>query len=329
MTDNKNDKIGNTRKNLKYVAAAVGFACVSSPAAIAADITIGMPNWPSVKATAHVLKVVIEENLGLEVELQNGNNPVIFEAMDTGKMAAHPEVWIPNQQNLHDTFVKDKGSVAMNQNGVPSEQGMCATKPARDKGVKSIDDLSDPDVAAMFDTNGDGQGELWIGGTGWASTNVEKIRAKSYGYDQTFELLEADESVAWAGLDSASKANRPWVGYCYSPHYVFIEYDIEMLDEPKYDPAKWNVLQPTDDAAWLEKSDAAVAWDTAWLHLHYSKSVEDTHPEVATLFRNMKLEPENLGEFIHALAVGNEDPEQYAKKWVSENEDTVLSWLSE
>ena len=38
-------------------------------------------------------------------------------------------------------------------------------------------------MAANFDTDGDGMGEIWIGAAGWASTNIEKIRAKSYGYD--------------------------------------------------------------------------------------------------------------------------------------------------
>ena len=78
--------------------------------AMAADIVIGVPNWPSVNATAHILKVAIEQNMGLEVELQNGTNPIVFEAMDSGAMHVHPEVWMPNQQNLHDTYVKDKGS---------------------------------------------------------------------------------------------------------------------------------------------------------------------------------------------------------------------------
>ena len=84
---------------------------VAAPA-MAADVVIGVPNWPSVRVTANVLKVVMEENLGLEVELQNGTNPVVFEAMDSGAMHVHPEVWLPNQSNLHDTYVKDKGTVA-------------------------------------------------------------------------------------------------------------------------------------------------------------------------------------------------------------------------
>jgi glycine betaine/proline transport system substrate-binding protein len=114
-----------------------------SGVATAADVVIGVPNWPSVAATANVLKVIIEDNLGLEVELQNGTNPIVFEAMDSGAMHAHPEVWMPNQQNLHDTFVKTKGTVAMNPNGVPAFQGMCVPKAFANKhGIKSIDDLA-------------------------------------------------------------------------------------------------------------------------------------------------------------------------------------------
>jgi len=96
--------------------------------AMAADVVIGVPNWPSVNVTANVLKVVIEDNFGLDVELQNGTNPVVFEAMDTGSMHVHPEVWLPNQSKLHDKFVKTKGSVKMNPNGVAAFQGMCVTK---------------------------------------------------------------------------------------------------------------------------------------------------------------------------------------------------------
>ena len=60
---------------------------------------------------------------------------------------------------------------------------MCVTKwTAETHGIKSLSDLTNPDTAALFDTDGDGKGEIWIGASGWASTNVEKIRAKSYGY---------------------------------------------------------------------------------------------------------------------------------------------------
>ena len=184
-------------------------------AAQAADIVIGVPNWASVNATAHVLEVVIEDNLGLDVELQNGTNPIVFEAMDSGSVHVHPEVWMPNQQNLHDTYVQDKGSVVMNTNPVQAEQGMCVPAAiAEEYDIKHIDDLSDPDKIAIFDTDGNGTPEVWIGAPGWASTVVEKIRAKSYGYDQMFELTEYEETIAYANLANAATAGEPWIGFC-------------------------------------------------------------------------------------------------------------------
>lgn len=307
------------------VAAGIG----ASSVATAAEVVIGVPNWPSVAAAANILKVVIEDNLGLEVELQNATNPIVFEAMDSGAMHAHPEVWMPNQQNLHNTFVKDKGTVAMNPNGVAAFQGMCVPKFLADKhGIKSIDDLTNPDVAALFDTDGDGKGEIWIGAPGWASTNIEKIRAKSYGYDQTFELTESDETLAYANLDNAIKAKKPWAGFCYTPHYVFVLHDMQILEEPPYDASKWKVVQPTDDPAWLEVSTAPTAWDTAYLHVHYAKSIAKEQPEVAKLFHNMKVTTDDVSDWTFALVIDKKDPAEYAKEWVKNNEDLVLGWLT-
>ena len=315
---------------MKKLATMTAAAVMATTPAFAADVVIGVPNWPSVAAMANILKVIIEDNFGLSVELQNGTNPIVFEAMDKGSMDAHPEVWLPNQQNLHDTYVKDKGTVAMNMHGVPAFQGMCVDQATADNlGVKSITDLTDPDKAALFDTDGDGKGEVWIGAPGWASTNIEKIKAKSYGYDQVMALTEFDETLAYANLDNAIKAGKPWVGFCYTPHYVFVLHKMHILDEPAYDAAKWHVIQPTDDPQWLEKSMAGTAWDTAYLHLHYRKALESEHPEVAGLFKNMSLTTDDFSEMTYALVVDGKDAGEYAKNWVKDHEAQVLSWLTQ
>ena len=245
-------------------------------------------------------------------------------------MHVHPEVWLPNQQNLHDTFVKDNGTVLKNANGVEAFQGMCVDQATADAhGITSIDDLTNPDIAALFDSDGDGQGELWIGAPGWASTNVEKIRAKSYGYDQTFTLTEIDETVAYGYLGNAVTAGKPWAGFCYTPHYVFALHDMQVLEEPAYDASQWNVTQPTDAADWLEVSSAPVAWDSAYLHIHYAKSLEADQPEVATLLSNISFDTDTVSAMTFALVIDGKEPLAYAEEWVAANEDTVLNWLSE
>ena len=310
----------------RILCAALLSAAMSS--AHAADVVIGVPNWPSVAATASILKVVLEDNLGLEVELQNGTNPVIFEAMDSGSMHVHPEVWLPNQANLHDKFVKSRGTVRMNPNGVPSFQGMCVTKATAERtGITRLADLADPDMAKHFDTNGDGRGEVWIGASGWASTNVEKIRAKSYGFDETMELLEMDETLAMANVDTAVAKDANHVFFCYTPNHMFAMHDLVILEEPAYDASKWMVVQPTDDPQWLEKSEAPVAWDLAYLHVHYAASLEQTHPEAASLLNGVKLDTDLVSGMTYALVVDKADPDEYARQWVQENAALVDSWM--
>ena len=307
----------------------VGMSPVAGISAVqAADIVVGVPNWPSAAATASILKAVLEDNLGLEVELQNGTNPVIFEAMDTGSMHVHPEVWLPNQTNLHDKYVKSKGSVRMSPNGVPSFQGMCVTKASAERtGIRAVADLADPDMAKNFDSNGDGLGEVWVGASGWASTNIEKIRARSYGYDETMELLEMDEALAMADVDAAVAKDANHVFYCYTPNHMFALYDLVILEEPEYDATKWTIVQPTDDPEWLEKSSAPVAWDLAYLHVHYAASLEETHPEAADLLSKVALTTDQVSRMTHALVVQKKSAADYAVEWAQENADLVDSWM--
>mgnify|MGYP000138445259 FL=1 len=299
-----------------------------SSTAMAQDVVIGVPNWTSAGATANILKIAIEDNLGLEVGLQNGTNPIIFEAMDSGAMHVHPEVWMPNQQNLHDTFVTEKGTVAMNPNTVLSDQYMCVTRETAERtGIEAISDLSDPVMAANFDTDGDGLGEVWIGGAGWASTNVEKIRAQSYGYDETMQLVEMDEALAMAQVDSAIAQDENIVFYCYTPHHMFALYDLVKLTEPAFDAAQWNVVQPTDDPNWLEVSTAPTAWDATKLHVFYSVALADTQPLAAEMLSNVSFTTEQVNGMVYALSVEGQDPAEFARAWVDANADLVDAWF--
>lgn len=294
----------------------------------AADIVVGSPNWTTVQATAHVIRIVLEDNLGLEVEVQNGTNPVVFEAMDKGSMHVHPEVWLPNQANLYNTYVEEKGTVVMNPNGVTAFQGICVPKGTADAlGISKITDLTDPSVAAQFDSNGDGKGEIWIGATGWASTNVEKIRAKSYGYDQTLELTEMDETLALANLDAAVQQDKPFAFFCYTPHHMFSLHDLVVLEEPAHDPDKWVVSQPTDDPNWLENSSAGVAWKDANLHIHYAKSLEESNPEAAAVLSKIKLTTDQVSSFAFKAVVDKMSLADIAREFVDSNPDVIDEWL--
>lgn len=146
----------------------------------ARDLVIAMPNWPSGQGTANVLKIAIKKEFGLEANVQEMGTLIAFAGLNTGEVDIHPEVWLPNLDNLIDRYVKKAGTVALSPIGVPARQGICANRVAADKyGVKYIADLSDPKKTAALDTDGDGKGEMWIGAQTWSSTPIVRVRTNS------------------------------------------------------------------------------------------------------------------------------------------------------
>ena len=314
-------------KTIKTLCVATTLA-TASLSAQAADLVLGVPSWPSASVTSNVIKEVLEENLGLEVGLQSGSNPIIWEAIDRGTMQLHPEVWLPNQQNLHDKYVVEKGTAVKNEHGLLAKQGLCITKAMSEKYyIKSVYDLTDPDKAALLDTDGDGMGEMWAGAPGAASTTVEIVRAKSYGYDQLLKLVEVDTPVNWAALDTAVAAEKPYVFSCYTPHHVFAIHEIVFLDEPEHNADNWKVVQPTEDPNWLEKSNADSGWPAAYVQPVYAKSLETDFPQAALILKNFNVNADILSAWSYSVVVEKKTPEDVAQEWIEGNSEIVNSWL--
>lgn len=300
---------------------------LSSQAVGAADLVIAMPNWSSGQAAANIIKVGLKKEFDIDADAVEMGTLIAFAGLDSGKVDIHPEVWLPNLDNLVKRYVTEAGTVAISPIGVPAWQGICANRVAADKdGIRDISDLSDPRKTAVLDTDGDGRGELWVGAPTWSSTVIERIRAASYGYASTLTLLEMQEDVGMAAVDAAEATERPVVFACYAPHAVFKLHDIVRLTEPPYDAAKWKVVLPNEDAAWLTKSNAAVGWDAAHYHIAYATALREKRPEVTRFLDRIDFKPEEAIDMSYALQVERQDPYAFAEQWVAKNQARVDGW---
>lgn len=298
----------------------------------AADVVIPDPNYISGRTTAFAVKAVIEEALGLEVEMVTTTAvPVIFEAMarGNGEIDIWTETWLPNQSGMVAKYVDEDKTVTMSDKSFEALNGYCVTKvTVEEYGIKSVFDLANPENAALFDTNGDGKGEIWIGPQGWQSTNTETVRARDYGFADFFELQSTDEAVATAGLDRAAKAGKPWVGYCYGPHQNFATYDIAMLAEPPHDPENFVMVQPTEDPDWMAKSHVASAYADTSVHITWSSSLSERQPALVNLLKNIQLSADDVNAWSLAV-VNGEDPAAVTQAWVKANPDLIASWMAQ
>jgi glycine betaine/proline transport system substrate-binding protein len=302
----------------------------SAPAFAVETVKIGVPTWTGAQAIAHLLGAVVEMRIGGKVEMVPGNNATIFQAMDQGKgdIDVHPDVWLPNQESFTKKYVDGAGSVTLSSNPYQGNQGFCVSKDfAKANNITDIADLGRPDVAALMDSDGNGKGEMWIGAPGWASANVNEVKVRDYGLLDFIEPIRAEESGKTARIKDSIAKGEGYAFYCYKPHAVWYMFDVEMLTEPTYDPAKYVMVQPSDDADWYEKSEVATKDALKEVQIAWSKSLGDRSPAIAEFFGRFSLTADDVSNFAFEISGQGRDPAEVAREWIEANPERVDAWL--
>jgi glycine betaine/proline transport system substrate-binding protein len=309
--------------------AATMLTALTAPA-FAEEVKIGVPTWTGAQAIAHVLGAVVEMRIGGTVDYVPGNNATIFQAMDQGKgdIDVHPDVWLPNQESFTKQYVDGAGTVTLSSNSYAGNQGFCVSKDfATANNITDIADLGRPDVAALMDSDGNGKGEMWIGAPGWASANVNEVKVRDYGLLDFIEPIRAEEAVKTARIKDSIAKGEGYAFYCYEPHAVWYMFDVVMLTEPTYDPAKYIMVQPSDDADWYEKSIVATKDDLKKVQIAYSNTLAERSPAIAEFFSKFSLDADDVSNFAYEISGKGRDPAEVAKEWVEANTDRVDAWL--
>jgi glycine betaine/proline transport system substrate-binding protein len=318
------------KTTLKSITLAAALGLAVSPAIAAEKVSIGVPSWTGAQAIAHLLKAVVEMRIGGEVTLVPGNNATIFQAMDQGKgdIDVHPDVWLPNQESFTKKYVDEAGTVALSQNPYEGNQGYCVSKAFGEANkITDIADLGRPDVAAKMDSDGNGKGEMWIGAPGWASANVNEVKVRDYGLLDFIEPIRAEESVKTARVKDSIAKGEGYAFYCYKPHAIWYMFDVVMLTEPTFDPAKYKMVQPSDSPNWYDESHVATKDALKNVQIAWSKSLKDRSPAITEFFERFGLDADDVSGFAYEISGKGRDPAEVAVEWVNANPARVDAWL--
>lgn len=315
-------------KNL-LMSAAMGAALLVSGTATAQEkVMISDPSWNGARAVGHVIKSIITNQMGGEAEILTGMNqqPVIFAGMDKGdgSIDVHPDMWMPNWQSAWDQYIDGNKSVKTN-NSYPGTSRIYVPTYLAGK-VSSIEDLKNPEIAAMFDTDGDGLGEYWAGDVTWASTKRWQVKFKSYGLDGLWEPNIVSGDTFKAGLAAAYAASQPQLFYYWTPEALHVQYDLTPLEEP----ARFDGCEQLDlDAEnWLEVSEFECEGSSNNVYIAYSASLEKRNPAVAAMLSRMQLTGDEVGLWIQQMFELKRDPAEVAEEWIADNQDLVSSWVN-
>jgi len=272
------------------VFAFVAFGIIPGTAAAKDKVELVYVEWACATASTNVVKAVLQEKLGYEVETTPVSAAAMWQALATGDVDAMTTAWLPVTHGHYLEKVKgDVENLGVNCEGA----GIGLVVPTYVT-IDSIAELNDH--ADKF--NGEITGI--DPGAGIMSKTEEAI--KEYGLDK-MKLMEASGSIMTAVLADKIK-NKEWVVVTgWTPHWKFARWDLKYLEDPK-----------------------GVYGGTEYIATIVRKGLKEDMPEAYKVLDNFHWTLADIGEVMGWNAEGA-DPYDSAKRWVNENPDKVAEWL--
>ncbi len=178
-----------------------------------------------------------------------------------------------------------------------------------------------------MDSDGNGKGEMWIGAPGWASANVNEVKVRDYDLLSFIDPVRAEESVKTARVKDAIAKNEGYAFYCYKPHAIWYMFDVRMLSEPKYDPASYKMVQPSDSPDWYSESKVATKDALKNVQIAWSKSLKGRSPAIVEFFERFSLTADDVSSFAYEISGKGRKAADVASEWIAKNPDRVDAWL--
>lgn len=307
---------------------------------VLADLT-----WDEPRAVNAVLTEILKNTYGADVSLIAADQTAVFAAMakGDGSVDVHPAVWSGAQQSNIDRFVMQEGKVRLNAKPYDATDGFYIPKFfAEAHNITSIEDLKKPEIAALFDINGDGRGDYWPGAPGWGVTNIYRIKAVSYGLEKLYDPIVASDALLKTQLASVvAKKSGGLLFYYWKPEALHQAYELVQLKEPAFDgfamdskkgtreykaDGCYKYVDPKESADWLTEGHITCATPPQPIYIAYSASLEERAPEIAAFLKNVAIEPNEVGSWIYAMTIDKKEPAVVAKEWIDAHPDRVKSW---
>ena len=255
------------------------------------SITIGYIDWDEDVAVSNLAKILLEEDLGYDVELQLVDVGPLFNGVADGDIDAFLDVWLPKTHQTYWEQYQDQvvdlgqwyeGTASLGL-GVPDYVE-----------VQSIDELNDyrDQFGGQIIGIEPGSGIMKI---------VEENAIPGYGLD--YELVPSSTPAMLSELEQALDSEEPIVFTAWKPHWMFTAYDIRYLDDPEGEMGGSEQL-------------SAIA----------REGLEEDSPDAFQLLDNITLSEEQLGDLELAIRDAG-DPEQGARDWLEQNREVADSWL--
>ena len=270
--------------------------------------------------------------LGYEVEITNGvSYEVAYQTIANNANSEDVYFMTSSWDPLHNNKIKGAGGeqklVQVGTYVSNCAQGyLIDKKTALKYNIKYINDLKDPKIAKLFDTNGDGKADLAGCDAGWGCEGVIEHQLDAYKLRDAITHNQGQYSAIITDTIASYKSGKPILYYTWTPYWV----------SGKLVPGKDTVfLQVTHSAHPITKSTKLSNGADYGFNVNAQKIVTNAstlknHKDIAKLFEVMKLDVNDISGENMLMSKGenkDKDIQRHAKMWIQANKALVDGWI--
>ncbi|AXY00963.1 glycine betaine/L-proline ABC transporter substrate-binding protein ProX [Vibrio alfacsensis] len=240
--------------------------------------------------------------------------------------------WFPLHADKYTMSGGDEKFYRQGQYVSGAAQGYLIDKKTAEKyNITNIGQLTDPELAKLFDANGDGKADLTGCNPGWGCEMVIEEQLNAYKLRDTVTHNQGNYAAIIADTISRYKKGDPILYYTWTPYWVS------------------GVLIPGKDVVWLEVPFSALPGerkdvDTALangknygfemnsMRIVANKEFAEKNPSAAKLFEIVKLDINDVSAQNMMMSQGKNssaDIESHVNGWIKANQGLFDSWVAE
>lgn len=295
------------------------------------------PNWDSFWFGQAILDEAIER-LGYDVAAPATLGvPAIFTSMARGDLHYMADTILPNHASM---YAETEGKVRrigplMDPGTIQGYAIDRAT--AEEYDIRYLEDLRDPEIAALFDQDGDGRADMIGPNPDWeGSSAVVEHHMEELGLKDTIRVVQGEYTALSADAIGRYSNGEPIFIYTWYPNPTTMELlpgeDLTWLElrEPTLPPAQMEQYKPLPDVAGCASDPCHIGWLPTTYYIGVSESWAQDNPAAVAFFEQIKMSLEDR-VWQNALMKEGENREddikRHAQQWIERHQEEFDSWI--
>lgn len=304
-------------------------------------VNMGLPAGDNIAWFQHQIYKKLMEELGYKVTIHPPVSiPVFFVSAAQGQLDFWANGWYPLYNDyINGPRVKGKVESVGYIVRAGALQGYLIDKKTADEyGITNLGQLKDPEIAKLFDIDGDGKADLIGCNPGWGCEVVIDHHLPAYGLTDTVTHVKGQYFALMAQTVRRFRRGQPILYYTWTPNWtvgvlepgkdvVWLNVPFSSLPEGQKEQEAYTIVE--DDIG-CATTPCNIGWPANDIRVDANSAWLEKNPAARALFEAASIPMADMSVAAMAINDGATEAEieAMAEEWIENHRDQVDQWLA-